>query len=153
MMCKCTYITTGFWGQFFKTSIGANSAECHRCIGASSPRRHENPFKKLASEYGPCFVPGYDTSSNPKTKLRTHLHTYLCRRKWKPDTDLNNNLLLAAVSSWPNDYFGRFFFLFFSWWLLVSFDSSMRSRGLEPKVKTMKARLFQRLQKYIINIY
>jgi hypothetical protein len=45
-------------GQFFKTSvgansrIGANSAECHHCIGASSPRRRENPFKKLAS--GDC---------------------------------------------------------------------------------------------------
>jgi hypothetical protein len=41
-------------GQFFKTSVGANtrvganSAECHSCIGASSPHRRKNPFKKLS---------------------------------------------------------------------------------------------------------
>jgi hypothetical protein len=49
-------------GQFFKTSVGANShvgansAECHRCVGASSPRRHENPFKKLASGSLRCTI-------------------------------------------------------------------------------------------------
>jgi hypothetical protein len=43
------------WGQFFKTRVGpnshvgANSAKCHRCVGASSPRRRERSFKKLAT--------------------------------------------------------------------------------------------------------
>jgi hypothetical protein len=43
-------LTLAARGKFFKTSIGANSrvgansAKCHSCVGASSPRRRENPF-------------------------------------------------------------------------------------------------------------
>jgi hypothetical protein len=55
-------------GQVFKTSIGANSrvvgnsAKCHRCVGASSPRRRKNPFKKLASGPNPTIV-SYNASA------------------------------------------------------------------------------------------
>jgi hypothetical protein len=49
----------------FKTSVGANSrvgdnsAECHRCVGASSPRSRENLFKKLASVLFRFLVSNY----------------------------------------------------------------------------------------------
>jgi hypothetical protein len=51
---RCEFSARRSWRQravFFLNSIGtnsrvgANSAECHRCIGASSSRRRENLFK------------------------------------------------------------------------------------------------------------
>jgi hypothetical protein len=57
-----TYVDPGLRGQFFKTSVGANSrvgansAKCHRCVGASSLRRRKCSFKKLASGPWPSSV-------------------------------------------------------------------------------------------------
>jgi hypothetical protein len=60
----------------FKTSIGAylrigaNSAKCHHCVGASSLCRRKNPFKKLAQDI---------IATNMLGRTQNCIHTCKCK--------------------------------------------------------------------------